>query len=152
MKTFKKISSKVECHEVCPVCRKPVSDISYLYEDGSITSRFYSCLNCSFIFASPSFIPDLEERHMDGIENAEMFNSKLLKFIYKKWFISKEIRCLKRVSQGKNLKLLDIGCGTGWTSSVYAENGFDVTGIEPSRVRAEIARKKYGLEVISEYI
>jgi SAM-dependent methyltransferase len=89
---------------------------------------------------------------MDGIENAELFNSRLLKSIYVNYFIKKEIRALRRAKGRGPMRLLDVGCGTGWTTRVYADQGFEVTGLEPSRVRAEYARENYGIEVLCDYI
>ena len=42
---------------------------------------------------------------------------------------------------GRNLKLIDLGCGTGWTSTFFAEAGFDVTGYELAPDAVEIANK-----------
>jgi len=129
-----------------------VADIAYVYEDGEKKSFFFQCRDCTLLFARPIFLPELDNRHMDGIENAELFNSRLLKSIYINYFIKKEIRALRRAKGEGPLRLLDIGCGTGWTTRVYADHGFEVTGLEPSRVRAEYARENYGIEVVCDYI
>lgn len=89
---------------------------------------------------------------MDGLENAELFNSKVLKTVYVNYFIRKEIRALRRAKGKGTLRLLDIGCGTGWTTRVYADRGFEVMGLEPSRVRADYARQNYGIDVTCDYI
>ncbi len=89
---------------------------------------------------------------MDGVENAELFNSRILKTIYINYFIKKEIRALRRAKGDGALRLLDIGCGTGWTTRVYADHGFEVVGLEPSQVRADYAREHYGIEVVCDYI
>jgi len=36
-------------------------------------------------------------------------------------------------------RLLDLGCGTGWTSAVYARCGYDVVGLDVSRKAVAIA-------------
>ena len=89
---------------------------------------------------------------MDGIDNAELFGSRLLKSIYINYFIKKEIRSLSRIAGKGALQLLDIGCGTGWTTRVYADHGFSVTGLEPSQVRADYARQHYGINVVCDYM
>lgn len=89
---------------------------------------------------------------MDGIDNAELFGSRLLKSIYTGYFIKKEIRALRRIAGKGALQLLDIGCGTGWTTRVYADHGFSVIGLEPSAVRADYARQHYGIDVVNEYM
>jgi 2-polyprenyl-3-methyl-5-hydroxy-6-metoxy-1,4-benzoquinol methylase len=152
LKLFKKIRSRAAQSISCPSCGCSVADIAYLYEDGIEKSKFFRCPNCTFLFARPVFIPELDSRQMDGIENAELFNSQLLKSIYINYFIKKEIRALRRAKGTGPLRLLDIGCGTGWTTRVYADHGFAVTGLEPSQVRADYARKNYGIEVVCDYI
>lgn len=39
-------------------------------------------------------------------------------------------------------KVLDVGCGTGALSSVLAQQGFSVTGIDPAKNMLRVARKK----------
>ena len=46
--------------------------------------------------------------------------------------------------------VLDIGCGIGTFLSVCREGGWDVTGVEPSSIACEVARREYGLELINE--
>lgn len=136
----------------CPACGLPVTDIAYVYEVDGKKSDFFQCAECTFIFARPVFIPKLENRQMDGIKNAELFNSRILKTIYINYFIKKEIRTLRRTKGQGKLRVLDIGCGTGWTTSVYADHGFEVVGLEPSAARAAYARQHYGIEVVCDYI
>jgi 2-polyprenyl-3-methyl-5-hydroxy-6-metoxy-1,4-benzoquinol methylase len=46
--------------------------------------------------------------------------------------------------------VLDIGCGIGTFLAICRNGGWDVTGVEPSPVACEVARREYGLELISE--
>jgi SAM-dependent methyltransferase len=55
-------------------------------------------------------------------------------------------------------KLLDMGCGTGWTSIFFAKKGFDVTGQDISPDMIDLANKNKELEglnnldfVVSDY-
>lgn len=89
MKSFNKIRSRADLMQPCPTCGSSVADIAYVYEDGDERSDFFRCPDCSFLFARPVFIPELDSRQMDGIENAELFNSRLLKSIYINYFIKK---------------------------------------------------------------
>lgn len=152
MKKFYKISfvSDVVCN--CPACKSPVSEVAYLYDDGEKKNNFYRCPQCTLIFVRPVLIPKLDNRQMDGVENAEMFNSRFLKYVYTHWFIKKEIEKIRKVKVAESVKLLDVGCGTGWTSKVYEDNGFEVTGLEPSKIRAQLARERYGLNIVNDYI
>jgi SAM-dependent methyltransferase len=47
--------------------------------------------------------------------------------------------------------MLDVGCGTCWISALWVQRGARVTGLEPSKARAALARKR-GLRVINSYI
>lgn len=46
-------------------------------------------------------------------------------------------------SQGKNLKVLDLGSGNGSLTNLIAQQGFDVTGIEESASGVEIATQTF---------
>lgn len=136
----------------CPVCGHHVRHINYIYLNGSRVSYFYSCRRCSFIFAKPEMIARLSDRQMDSVSDAEMFHSTLLKRLYTSFILDTEVKKLKKYQLSKTRTMLDVGCGTGWTSHVYSQKGFDVTGVEPSSVRANIAKEKYGLKIINEYV
>jgi SAM-dependent methyltransferase len=136
----------------CPGCQKPVRQVEYLYHRDDFKTELCKCDECSFLFARPAFIEELTERQMDGVENAEMFGSSTLKSIYVNWFLNKELREVKRKLKVSDPKLLDIGCGTGWTTAFWKEKGFTAHGLEPSVVRSKIARERYGLEVFNEYV
>jgi len=46
-------------------------------------------------------------------------------------------------------KLIDIGCGTGWSSCFFAKAGYDVVGVDISADMRDLAnknKKKYGIE------
>ena len=46
--------------------------------------------------------------------------------------------------------VLDIGCGIGSFLSVCRENGWNVTGVDPSSIACQVARREYGLEIIND--
>jgi SAM-dependent methyltransferase len=45
--------------------------------------------------------------------------------------------------------MLDIGCGSGYTASLFARNGWSVTGVEFSEETAGHARDTYGIPVVT---
>lgn len=136
----------------CPACNSEVSDVRYVYHENEIHSNFYRCGRCTFIFARPLLIPALDKRQLDDIDFAELFNSPMLKNLYINLFIKREIRMLQKYRTVKNSKLIDIGCGTGWTTSIFEKNGFDVTGLEPSETRSNFARDTYGIRTLTGHI
>lgn len=50
---------------------------------------------------------------------------------------------LGKLLKGKSGKLLDIGCGNGFTAGFCSELGFEVVGIDVSQDGIEIAKKAY---------
>lgn len=46
--------------------------------------------------------------------------------------------------KGANLRILEIGCGLGYTTAALRQKGFDVTGYDISKEAAEAAEKKHG--------
>ncbi|UCG78193.1 MAG: methyltransferase domain-containing protein [Nitrospirota bacterium] len=136
----------------CPVCTAGVNEVRYIYDDGERKSKIFKCNDCGFMFAKPIFIEELEERQMDSVADAEFFHNERLKYLYETIIIGKEIRNVRKAMGPGEFSLLDIGCGTGWSTNVWSRNGFRVTAVEPSEARARIAREKYGIEVYSDYL
>jgi ubiquinone/menaquinone biosynthesis C-methylase UbiE len=63
------------------------------------------------------------------------------------WSWGKVERPIKRflkiiLKEYKNPKLLDLGCGNGWLSIWFAEQGFEVQGIDSSQTAIKEAREK----------
>jgi glycosyltransferase involved in cell wall biosynthesis/SAM-dependent methyltransferase len=50
----------------------------------------------------------------------------------------------------KGGSVLDIGCGIGTFLAICRKGGWKVTGVEPSAIACEVARREYGLELINE--
>jgi 2-polyprenyl-3-methyl-5-hydroxy-6-metoxy-1,4-benzoquinol methylase len=103
------------------------------------------------MFARPVLIPELEDRQMDTLDDAEMFGSKVMKTLHEQLYLKKEIRLIQKAGLAGG-QMLDVGCGSGWISNVWVKNGFQVTGLEPSPARCNLAREKYGLKVVNEYV
>ena len=89
---------------------------------------------------------------MNSISDAEFFGNENLKWLHKKIVIEKEIRWVKKFISQSNPKLLDIGCGTGWTTAVWQEHGFAACGLEPSNTRGELCQNKYGIKIYHNHI
>lgn len=142
----------VETH-TCPACANSVNSAAYVYRESSQSeeSHILRCSNCTLMFARPVLIPELEDRQMDTLDDAEMYGSGVMKTLHEQLYLMKEIRLIQKADLAGG-KLLDVGCGSGWISNVWAQNGFQVTGLEPSEARCDLARDKYGLNVVNEYV
>ena len=152
MPEFLRLQHDVEAPVTCPACGSLVHTVQYAYRRDGRESHFYDCAACTFLFARPVLLGELTSRQMDGIDNAEMFNSRLMKQLYVHLFIKREIAKIKKHLPKPQPTLLDIGCGAGWTTRIYADHGFQVTGLEPSAARARHARETYGLTIIEDYL
>lgn len=85
---------------------------------------------------------------MNSVDDAEMFNSLLLRRLHESLIIRPEIRKVRRLLGCNDFSMLDVGCGTGWISKIWADSGASaVTGLEPSAERAILARQR-GIRVL----
>lgn len=55
-------------------------------------------------------------------------------------------KCLmdRVLGQGRGRRLLDIGCGTGWSLEFFMKQGFDGAGVDPSPYMLDRARARLG--------
>ena len=137
----------------CPACNSSVNSAAYIYHNSSQTEEAHilRCPNCTAMFMRPVLIPELEGRQMDSLDDAEMYGSQLMKTLHEQLYLKKEIRLIQKAGHAGGA-LLDVGCGAGWMSNIWAQNGFQVTGLEPSPARCNLAREKYGLNIVNEYV
>ncbi len=87
---------------------------------------------------------------MESIGDAELFHSDLFQALHKILIIAPEISRVQKLLGRTDYSMLDVGCGTGWISKIWADSGAHVTGLEPSAARAAVARKR-GIRVLSCY-
>ena len=147
---------KKQCEEnrnqyVCTVCDSKVKNVHYSYSEDQREFKVFRCEHCSFMFARPLFLSRLEDRKLDYEYDTELLNSASLRKAHEKFIIGREIKHVRRILGNGVFSLLDIGCGTGWTSNMWARSGFDTTGIEPSKIRAQLASERYNLRVLPDY-
>ncbi len=130
----------------CPICTYNVSEVLYEYRTADGSWPFYLCSSCGFAFIRPMPIDSLHERSMESIEDAELF-SPLFRKMHEKLILNREEHSLLSISGDHKLKLLDIGCGSGWTTEYWCFKGFDVEAVEPSKARCDFARSKYRFNI-----
>ena len=146
------LSLNAKSGSTCPLCGTSVVNAPYRFLKAGRESQVYSCEKCDFLFGRPVFIPEQSQRKMDTITDAELYNSKLLRLLHRELILKREVRKVRSILGKGHHRVLDIGCGTGWTSAFWRDNGFDVTGLEPSAARRTVAQEKYGIPVIGSYL
>ena len=136
----------------CFICDSKESKVLYKYLYAKNSSDILQCISCGHLFIHPVPLASLNERTMDTIADAEFFGHPTLKFLHEKLIINREIKIIDKILKSKNKTLLDLGCGTGWSTAIWQKNGFKVTGLEPSLTRSKIAREAHGLNVSNEHL
>jgi len=136
----------------CIVCGESNSVQEYVYNYNEKHSEILRCANCSHLFIKPAPLVSLNDRTMDSIDDAEFAGSTFLKKLQQNLIIKKEIKNAWKFLKSDQPTLLDLGCGTGWTTAIWRDHGFKVTGLEPSESRGKIARERHRLEVSNKHI
>jgi 2-polyprenyl-3-methyl-5-hydroxy-6-metoxy-1,4-benzoquinol methylase len=134
----------------CDSCGTSVTDVNYRYATGDQSSYIYRCKTCDLEFMRPLALARIDERQMDSIDDAELFHSDIFQTLHRKLIITREISRVQKLLGRIDFSMLDVGCGTGWISRIWADTGARVTGLEPSVARAAVARKR-GIRVLSCY-
>lgn len=134
--------------QMCCCCGSGTDQVHYRYSYPAGEAFIYRCGACGFEFMRPLALADVAERRMESIDDAEMFHSPLLKTLHERLIIRPEINRVKELLGRSNFRMLDVGCGTGWISRIWADAGVNVTGLEPSEARAARSRER-GIRVLS---
>ena len=134
----------------CPTCDGFDSHVVYKYTYGASESFVYKCHTCSLEFLRPIVFTG-DQRKMDTTDEEGLLKKKFLRNLYKQFIVRPEISRVTKLLGNNNLEMLDIGCGTGLISEMWSEAGIKVTGLEPSQIRGEYARKR-GIRVIPCYV
>lgn len=130
----------------CPGCSAETTAIEYTYA----ASLIYRCQSCSFEFLRPLPLAEINQRQMDSVEDAELF-SPLLRRLHERLIVRPEISKVSKILGRSDFSMLDIGCGSGWISKIWADSGARVTGLEPSSARGAIAQGR-GIRVLPCYV
>lgn len=149
MKLFEKYTSTSVKYQ-CPTCGPVDSSVVYRYTYDTGESFVHQCPMCALEYLRP-IVYTGEQRRMDTIDDEGLLNSNILKKLHHQLIIRPEISRATKFLGKNNLEMLDIGCGTGLVSEMWSDAGFKVTGLEPSEIRAEYARKR-GIRVLSCYV
>lgn len=165
----KKASIKME--QVCDVCGGiktkalfPVIDRSYArtYTEKSLPSaveipdfRVVKCAACGHVYIDPvpeeAFLNAFYTRYIDREFDSDFYKDHF-RTDYKNFEFGRkmESKCkkIKSVIAGKDdLRLCDVGCGTGIFLHIAKMNGFSVQGVDVNRKLATFARENFSVDV-----
>ena len=142
----------------CPVCKQSKLKEFVACTDYTVsreTFKVVQCEACGFRFTNPR--PDENEigkyyQAEDYISHSDTSKGIVNKLyqIVRNYTIGKKVDLINRLTVNRKPKtgnLLDIGCGTAEFLHACKENGWNVTGIEPSEVARKNAKEKYGLSL-----
>jgi len=125
---------------ICPICAqgaKYIGNENYLVAKFKyLATRVYFCKSCNTYFRK-KLLPEVLNAHFANIGynlplNTELYSKKRLAFF-------KEVKniCYNSLpinqTDIKNLRLLDVGCGFGTFLQLMKQEGWDVSGVEPTQ-------------------
>lgn len=139
----------------CPVCGSDQLTSDVLSAKDHLVSgeifKMSRCSHCSFLFTNPR--PEDEKlgdyyQSTDYISHSETKKGMVNKLylMARRHTLRRKVKIVAAANAGK--RLLDIGCGVGAFLHEAQQNGFDVLGIEPEESARNIAKEKYGIEVL----
>jgi len=140
--------------EKCPLCGHSQFAHIETCEDHFVsheTFSLYACCNCHFVYTQDVPIGEAKGRYYQTSDYVSHSDTKkgAVNWVYhqvRNVMIRRKTRL--SVKGVKNGKLLDVGCGTGYFAASVKRQGWNVIGVELSATAAEIARSKFGIEVI----
>jgi len=130
---------------LCNLCNNGLSNTVFSKKG----YRFVQCLSCGLIYIENQ--PSESE-----LKKTYSFDANYHNCFQKasSWQTKKQLNAGKRYYRyvgiyKKKGRILDIGCSAGFFLKAARENGWETSGIDISNDTAEIARKRYGLNVLT---
>jgi len=138
----------------CEICSSPdyaeryqITD--YLLENDQVHTTLVRCLNCGLIYQNPRlYIQEIEKHYPPEYDSFQSEDSDCgnLGSRISKFGLSKRRQFVSSLKNGG--KLLDVGCATGnFLHEMQSTPGWDLFGIEINEHAANIAQRKYALNV-----
>jgi SAM-dependent methyltransferase len=125
-----------------PACVQVIPE-SLLSKDKKVTITVLKCERCSLVqLSKDSYVDKLYYDDYLMSRAHSSFGEIYQKSLAKKFVLDNHL-------EGK--KIVDVGSGDGYFSELLEEQGAKVTGVEPSKIAVDLAKKR-GLKVIQDYI
>jgi SAM-dependent methyltransferase len=144
----------------CPLCKTSINDqtvvTSHVFGDVSSEKAFFKCQSCEVIYQYPTLTDDEEnkfyasefEKFMESRSGSVggWHNAKRHIEANKKTFTRRFNYLKEHLSSNLPLKILDIGCSSGFMLYPLEELGYECFGVEPSGVFSDFVKEK-GIKV-----
>jgi 2-polyprenyl-3-methyl-5-hydroxy-6-metoxy-1,4-benzoquinol methylase len=135
-------------NHVCPLCRSDERSVRF----ERFGKRVLQCSRCGVGYAEgfPAAPNDVysEEGYFETQDANYLHNAEYRKQRFAAERLQIIARHLKRDPHG--VRLLDVGCGTGWFLEVARKEGYTVAGLEVGTELARFTAERLGVEVFTE--
>jgi 2-polyprenyl-3-methyl-5-hydroxy-6-metoxy-1,4-benzoquinol methylase len=121
-----------EVRTACPVCSQPIEDAAHE------PPNHFRCLRCQLIYrrAKPRISPQ------EGWDKSYYSDDAIMGFYHKRSSGFAKMVSIVNSYVASRGKWLDVGCGPGVLLQVAHDQGWQVSGIEPSRICFNEVRKR----------
>ena len=143
-------------YENCPVCNNTAFSEHLTCKDFTVSNETFSivkCNGCNFTFTNPIPLESEIGSYYESEDYISHSNTRKgivnsLYQIVRNYTLDKKVALLRKLNDG--FQLLDIGSGTGEFLNHCKKNGFEVSGVEPSKIARESANQNFNLSVKEE--
>lgn len=138
----------------CPVCGSAVAQEAHRHRFSALAGvaldgfeqTLLSCEGCGAHYVSEYLSPAALSRYYAHSSSYEYLVSEQA-LPREEAMRSQQQHAFLRPYLKPGARVLDVGCSTGYTLSLFAGDGHQAHGIEPSAVLSQMARERYGLRV-----
>ena len=145
----------------CPICNSSKTSKAFDAVDHFSTKETFpicDCNSCGFRFTNYFPSVDTIGRYYDSPDYISHSDSRkglinLLYHFFRKQMLKKKVNLVSKYvvpRQKDNIRILDIGSGTGYFLNAAKERGYTVTGIEKDSNARDYAITNFGLDVKDE--
>ena len=145
----------------CPICNSSKTSKAFDAVDHFSTKETFpicDCNSCGFRFTNYFPSVDTIGRYYDSPDYISHSDSRkglinLLYHFFRKQMLKKKVNLVSKYvvpRQKDNIRILDIGSGTGYFLNAAKEKGYTVTGIEKDSNAREQATSNFGLDIKDE--
>ncbi len=134
--------SNQEAPIVCPVCKEE-ADFKFVqdYKNEQGEWSLYECPRCQVQFWIPFKNPGQEwYESLSGYVVRDVEKPKIVRGYHKKF-----LKIYRKFSSGSDIRVLDLGCGTGEFLAELKKRGCEVWGVDFDKNSVKIAKEHFGL-------